>query len=131
MISLVCAVVIAVANPCQPSNVQPALTTNTVVAAKGPRLHPKRDRLQRSSQPNVEPLRERFYPLPVDLAVIAHLASTVPLPSPAPQRPRKREPETGINKETVDKNTIVTSYARSTVPSPNVLRLSLIKARSK
>ena len=36
----------------------------------------------------------------------------MPLPSPAPERPRKREPETGINKETVDKNTIVTSYAR-------------------
>ena len=114
MMSFVCAAVIGVANPCQPSATRPALTINSVIAAKGPRLHSKRDRLQRAHRPlvSIEPLRERFYPLPADLAVIAHLEPTVPLPSPAPERPRRREPETVIAKETVVKNTITTAYAR-------------------
>ena len=83
MMSFVCAAVIGVTNPCQPSAIQPALTTNSVMAVKGPRLHSKRDRLQRAHRPlvSIEPLHERFYPLPADLAVIAHLEPTAPLPS--------------------------------------------------
>ncbi len=114
MMSLVCAAIIGVANPCQPHAIAPALTTNTVMAAKGPRLHSKRDRLQRVTWPrfSVEPLRERFYPLPADLAVIAHLEPSAPVPSPAPERPHRREPQTVIARETVVKNTITTAYAR-------------------
>ena len=80
MMSLVCAAVIGVANPCQPHALPPAPATNTIMAAKGPRLHSKRDRLQRVTWPrfSVEPLHERFYPLPADLAVISHLEPTVP-----------------------------------------------------
>ena len=73
MMSLVCAAVIGVANPCQPQTLPTASATTTIIATKGPRLHSKRDRLRpiiARLVVSIEPLHERFYPLPADLAVI-------------------------------------------------------------
>jgi hypothetical protein len=130
MISFVCAVMIGAANPCQapaPSIFNPIPT----VSAKGPRLNAKHDRLPRAalSFARAEPLRERFYPWPADLAVIAHLEPNepvataqaepaVPVPTPAPERPR--QPATQVARVEVDTDVITAAYARVDRPAANL-----------
>jgi uncharacterized protein YcbK (DUF882 family) len=95
------------------------------VAAKGPRLGSKHDRLPRLTHAYAsdEPIRERFYPWPANLAVIAHLEPdahlepAVPLPTPAPERPHRQQPETVIARVEVDPDVITAAYVRTDRPA--------------
>jgi uncharacterized protein YcbK (DUF882 family) len=116
MMSFVCAAVIGAASPCL-THTPSVFAHIPTVSTKGPRLNIKHDRLPRAdrSYARAEPLRERFYPLPADLAVIAHLEPMVPVPTPAPERPRVHEPV--IARQEVDRDVITAAYARIDRPA--------------